>query len=189
MSRVITFSTKFPSYHPKAGQPTYFVEKMIQWYWDNISDVLQGYHNVPTMLYALNHSKFSKQFYEDFSNALDPEINEWKSHTIRGGQRFKAGDFFKPCIWTGVPYRSPQMQFLPALQIPNTWDFDAHGTDFFLSGKHEQTHPEGFDFSEVERNDGLGDGELFDWICDSPDFKKTSQFTGQIICWNDSIKY
>lgn len=27
MAKVITFSRTFPSYHPKAGQPTYFVEK------------------------------------------------------------------------------------------------------------------------------------------------------------------
>lgn len=26
MAKVITFSRVFPSYHPKAGQPTYFVE-------------------------------------------------------------------------------------------------------------------------------------------------------------------
>jgi hypothetical protein len=26
--KVITFSRTYPSYHPKAGQPTYFVEKV-----------------------------------------------------------------------------------------------------------------------------------------------------------------
>lgn len=29
MARVITFSRKFPSYHPKAGQPTHFVEQIL----------------------------------------------------------------------------------------------------------------------------------------------------------------
>jgi len=29
MSKVITFSRVFPKYHPKAGQPTYFVEKIL----------------------------------------------------------------------------------------------------------------------------------------------------------------
>lgn len=27
MSKIITFSTSFPSYHQKAGKPTYFVEE------------------------------------------------------------------------------------------------------------------------------------------------------------------
>lgn len=30
MAKVITFSRQFPSYHPKAGQPTYFVEKVLR---------------------------------------------------------------------------------------------------------------------------------------------------------------
>jgi hypothetical protein len=43
MSKVLTFSRVFPSYHPKAGHPTYFVEKMLQWYWSEVSDVYKGF--------------------------------------------------------------------------------------------------------------------------------------------------
>ena len=112
-----------------------------------------------------------------------------KHHTIRAGHRFKAGDWFSPRVWSGKPYNSKQIQFAPDIQVKNVWDFDAHGTDFFLSGKHEFTHPEGFDFSEVEKNDGLSACELMDWICMSPEFKKTNTFAGQIICWDESIEY
>ena len=30
MAKVITFSTKFPDYHQKAGKPTFFVEKFVK---------------------------------------------------------------------------------------------------------------------------------------------------------------
>jgi hypothetical protein len=33
MSRVLTFSRVFPAYHPKAGQPTGFVEKIWKGYY------------------------------------------------------------------------------------------------------------------------------------------------------------
>jgi hypothetical protein len=190
MSRVMTFSRTYPAYHPKRGQQTFFVEKMIQWYWDNVSNVMQGYHNVPEMLYALNHSKFPKDFYQQFSDTLNPEINEWKSHTIRGGHWYKPGDFFRPCIWTGAPYNSPQMQFLPALSIPKTWDFDINGTDFYLDGRHQfALTGDGFDFDKVASNDGLNHIDLNDWFTKSPDFKKKREFNGQIICWNEKIEY
>ena len=29
MARIITFSRTFPAYHPKAGEPTYFVEMIL----------------------------------------------------------------------------------------------------------------------------------------------------------------
>lgn len=33
MSKVITFSRTFPAYHPRKGEPTYFVEK----FWTSIN--------------------------------------------------------------------------------------------------------------------------------------------------------
>lgn len=187
MARV-TFSRYFPAYHPRAGEPTYFVEKMIQWYWDNISDVLQGYHNVPTMLHALNLSKFPEAFYQEFSDNLNPEINEWKSHTIRAGHRLKAGDFIQPCVWTGKPYRSLQMQFLPALLIPKVWDLCSTDGSFWFGRFKEPleivSDREELDFVEritVASNDGLSEEDFKAWF--------PNDFDGQIICWNENIEY
>ena len=172
MSKVITFSRVFPSYHPRKGDPTYFVEKI----WNSIAfdpDVYVEQFPIPYRELGI-----------DFRNT-----NDKKHHTIRAGHRFKVGDWFSPRVWSGKAYNSKQIVIAPDIQVKKIWDFDAHGTDFYLSGKHEYAHPEGFDFSEVEKNDGLSPCELFDWICLSPEFKKENRFTGQIICWNENIKY
>jgi hypothetical protein len=174
MSRVITFSRVFPSYHPRAGEPTYFVEKV----WNSIAYDLN--------IYAEQFPIPYKELGIDFSKIKD---TDQKHHTIRAGHQWKVGDKFSPRVWSDKPYRSKQITFAPDIEIKKVWDFDAHGTDFFLSGKHEMTHSEGFDFSEVEKNDGLEPGELFDWICLSPDYKKSNSFTGQILCWNENINY
>jgi hypothetical protein len=97
---------------------------MLQWYWHDVTDVYKGIDKWHDVLLTLNQNKFSKEFYREFCNQLNPSITEWKSQTIRGGQRFAAGEFFRPCVWTGKPYRSLQMQFLPALYIPKTWGID-----------------------------------------------------------------
>lgn len=38
MSKVITFSRVFPAYHPKKGQPTYFIEKIYAGIADSTTD-------------------------------------------------------------------------------------------------------------------------------------------------------
>jgi hypothetical protein len=176
MSRVITFSRTYPSYHKRAGQPTYFVEQIL--------NSLECVKSTNDLLPGV------KEIVNDFF-LLDGEHK--KHHTMRAGHRWKAGDWFKPVVWQLPGGRftkgNKQIQFAPEIQIKKVWDFDAEGTDFYLSGKHELVNPEGFDFSEVEKNDGLPPGDLFDWICGSTDFKKTNRFTGQIISWNENINY
>jgi hypothetical protein len=128
---------------------------------------------------TLNHNKFSPEFYRQFCEGLNPQISDWKSHTIRGGQRFQEGEFFKPCIWSGKPYRSLQMQFLPALYIPKTWDVehDDDGAFWIFSDKERGPGV----LNRLANNDGLTKGELMDWF--------NKPFTGQIICWNEKIEY
>lgn len=174
MSRIITFSRTFPSYHPKAGQPTYFVEKI----WKSLCGVSNEYTD-PFMT-----DEYKKSIVWGYQL-----VEGIKHHTIRAGHSFNVGDKLSPRVWSGKPYRSKMIQFAPDIEVKKVWDFDAEGTDFFLSGKHEFTHSEGFDFSQVENNDGLLSGELFDWICLSPEFNKSNKFTGQIICWNENINY
>lgn len=38
MAKVISFSTKFPPYHPNAGEPTFFVEKCMASFADHDSN-------------------------------------------------------------------------------------------------------------------------------------------------------
>lgn len=177
MSKVITFSRVFPSYHPKAGQPTYFVEKI----WDSL--------DFPLLT-------------ENLKSSLQPEIlnfirqSEWtvwpKHHTIRAGHRFKVGDKFSPRVWSGKPYNSKQIIIAPDIEVKKVWDFKITvDNDYVLITINDwplfeenmtfQTH---FDaIEECAKNDGLEVDDFKSW------FKYPSNFDGQIICWNDQIEY
>ena len=178
MSKVITFSRTYPSYHPKAGQPTYFVEKV------------QG---------SLYHQRVDLSAY-----LKDPDMfmrNNWfdktpKHHTVRAGHRWKAGDWFSPRVWSGKPYRSKMIQFAPDIQVKKTWDFemkmvrvngqlDLHGfvNRNLIDGPKRP--------ALIAANDGLELQDFTDWFC-----KKGQKFIvglpifdGQIIAWNESIEY
>lgn len=96
MSKVIIFSTKFPSYHPRKGEPTFFVEKIFK---------------------SLGISK--DKISEEFGHEFNP-----KHHTIRAGNRWKVGDKFSPRIWSGKPYRSKTITIAPDIEVKKVWDFE-----------------------------------------------------------------
>lgn len=173
MSRVMTFSRVYPSYHPKAGQPTYFVEKILR---SQITDEYMStyYHNMEVLR--------SFGGYDIIGLNLKPlETFTPKHHTIRAGHRWKAGDWFSPRVWSGQPYRSKQIQFAPDIQVKKVWNIEM---------RFEQTSPVAiienrvimFDqFKALATNDGLLPSDMMAW------FNKTMH--GQIICWNESIEY
>lgn len=182
MSRIITFSRTYPSYHPKAGQPTHFVEKVLRSVHDD-EHIQQFYQNMNTLK--------SIGGYDVTKLDLAPiDIMDPKHHTIRAGHRWKAGDWFKPCVWSGKPYRSKMIQFAPEIQVVKTWDFvirefiDGFWMDF---GSHSL--PVVDIDSPVAGNDGLTTDDFTAWFMDSPDFKKSQMFSGQIICWSDKVNY
>lgn len=76
MSRVLTFSTEYPSYHPRRGQPTNFIRSIwegldkLNWMFDEWDERLE---------------EEVKAFYE--KRTYTP-----KWHTIRAGNRWKEGD-------------------------------------------------------------------------------------------------
>lgn len=168
MSKVITFSRKFPSYHPKTGEPTYFVE-------------------------SFYNSIFSRNNLIDYPNGI--EINDCilsiKNHTIRNGNRFKKGDFFSPRVWgTDVnpksgksgPYHSKQIILCNDVEIKNVWDIEIYNSHevyidgvFYCSFGSEN-------WEELCKNDGLSTRDMKAWFVKLP-------FKGQIICWNENVKY
>jgi len=162
MSRVITFSRCFPAYHPKAGQPTYFVEKI----WDATSlpfvDNLRGLTDEMV------------NFMRRGSNLIWP-----KYHTIRQGNRFKPGDKFSPRVWSGKPYRSKQIIIAPDIEIVKTWNFEIHSNLIFLNGQKQNTVAAEL----IAKNDGLEFDDFLKW------FKYPKLFGGQVICWNPDITY
>jgi hypothetical protein len=170
MSKVITFSRTFPGYHPRKGEPTYFVEKVCK----------------SLSLSTLPCSQLLKNGLPLFIG----DLIEPKHHTIRTGHRWKVGDWFSPRVWSGKPYNSKQIQFAPDIQIKKIWDFDIHGTDRYLNGRMEYALVgDGFDCEVIAKNNGLTLADFDDWFTLSPTFKRELAFSGQIICWNESIEY
>ena len=181
MSRVLTFSRYYPSYHPRVGEPTYFVEK----FWKAI--VMQGISIDP---------KITNQFV--WPDGWLDQAFESKHHTIRAGHRWKAGDWFSPRVWSGTPYRSKQIVIGPDIQVKKTWDFkvtqiknpfylnvelngsmicDIQSNQAFLGGLNK--------LQTIATNDGLGWEDFQYWFR----FGDGKDFDGQIICWNDQIEY
>jgi len=135
MSKVITFSKVFPSYHPRRGEPTFFVEKVIK-------SIGVGNYNVNMEAY----------------NDVSP-----KHHTIRAGHRWKVGDKFSPRVWSGQPYASKQITFAPDIKIKKIWDFAMVGDTFFINRK--ELHNNEWEYIEaLVRNDGLTLNDFCKWF-------------------------
>lgn len=171
MSRVITFSRFFQKTHPKAGQPTWFVE-----------GILNSLH--PHWLQSDLPTEQTKAIVNDFFLLAG---DHQKHHTIRAGSRWKPGDKFSPRVWgTDVnpksgrsgPYQSKQITIAPDITIIKTWDFkyDKNGL-YLINGSNE-----GFNMADVARNDGLSKEDFDAWFWFGGGNKKKA-FTGQIICW------
>lgn len=167
MSRVITFSRVFPSYHPRAGERTLFVEKIVAGF---------VHINLPGCGTELIKSLRD----EGVLKIMDLPYQNYKYHTIRSGHRWKVGDKFSPRVWSGKPYRSKQITIAPDIEVKKVWDFGMRIRGFkeFYSNDVDLT------FSSIEavaKNDGLYKVDFLNWF--------NKPFVGQIICWNDSITY
>jgi len=167
MAKVITFSQKFPSYHPKAGQPTYFVEAFYK------------------SLFVMKC--LPKELEESFNHEVFLD-GMTKHHTVRKGNRFKKGDFFSPRVWgTDInpksgksgAYHSKQIILSHDTEIKNVWDIEINeAKEISINGKFISYGWE----VELANNDGLSWQEFNDWFIKLP-------FKGQIICWNDTVSY
>jgi len=178
MSKVITFSRTFPSYHPKAGQPTHFVEAMMNSLYPLNLPIYGGKENCPPK----------------FLESLTKGNVGYKHHTIRAGHRWKAGDYFSPRVWSGKPYQSKQIQFAPDIQIKKTWDFEMDSAGVCVIAKPGEQLIYTFEYGKntddiIAQNDGLLPEDFYFWFSRSPEFKKKKGFDGQIICWNERIEY
>lgn len=173
MSRVITFSRVFPSYHPKAGQSTFFEYKIARSLYDQrlITDEIGMRFPDLVAMVAYGH--------------------EPKHHTIRAGNRWKAGDWFSPAVWgndinpksgRSGPYQSKQIKFAPDIQIKKVWDFmvDVEGC-FFINQKLYAYPNSEHTLQPLAKNDGLEWMDLLNWF--------QEPMIGQIICWNENIEY
>jgi hypothetical protein len=172
MSKVITFSRQFPSYHPRAGEPTYFVEQL--------------QNSLCSMNLPIYGGKCDPPL--KFLESLTKLNVGLKHHTIRAGHRFKAGDWFSTRVWSGKPYNSKQIIIAPDIQVKKVWDFTIkkYINDWYMDfGRHYVCF--GYeDYSTIDtlaKNDGLARQDFLDW------FQYPKPFEGQIICWNENIHY
>lgn len=179
MSNPITFSRKFPAYHPKAGKATYFVEKIL-----NQQGIKYHCDEYLQMLLRLNTKnlfckKLTFEDIESFHVSLQlTDSKAQKSHTIRGGSRFYPASIISPRVWFGKPYRSPQIIFAPDMVVVKTWQFKEKQKAIFINDKSAL-----FKCSELCENDGFTHlKDFLDWFGNMP-------FYGQIICWNNKIEY
>lgn len=174
MSRVITFSTTFPVKHPKAGKPTFFVEK-----------IMAGLADMPGDWKMIDD--FVQYDWKEYYGCVEP-----KFHTIRASKRWKVGDKFSPRIWSGKPYASKQLSFSCDLEIKKVWAFEMQPSNFvdeckfFINGRSIEKES----FIQVAKRDGLAPIDFATWFAGSEMMSsKRKPFEGQIICWNDRITY
>lgn len=193
--KVIRFARTFPTKHRRKGEPTFFVEQIINWYWETQEPPFNG---VEDMIFLLNPDKPADML-RKFVSELNMDIKDWKSHTIRAGSRFKAGDIASMRVWSGRPYHTTDITILPPIKIPKVWQFNKHdynhtipfGVNFSL---HDGMKPFTIELPEIKKdtldiarliihNDGLTETDFISW------FKPYPPFEGQIICWNKDIEY
>lgn len=156
------FAKEFPKTHPRAGQPTHFVEKI--WSALAANELDMGHINI--------------QSYEPSIRAF--RAGPAKYHTIRGGNRWKVGDVFIPKIWFGAPYRSKTITFAPPITILMTWDIIQYPLHWTIGGKEVMAGL----MIRLAMNDGLSSVDFMDWFPPS-----AKAWEGQIICWNSNVNY
>lgn len=178
MSRVITFSRSFPAYHPKKGTPTFFPEKLF-------NSLHRSSGIIFTNLYSISNLNPGKEketagFWETVQ--MNYDSLGFKGHTIRAGNTWKVGEKFSPRVWSGIPYKSKQITIAPDIEIKKIWRFKMNNGMCMieLEGKWSILLSE--DIKAVAMQDGLSFIDFYEWF-------RNPDFTGQIICWDDSINY
>lgn len=170
MSKVITFSRSFQKKHPRAGEPTNFVEKIVK-----------GFEILGIPIEDIDELAIDSLFPldEDVYNQCAP-----KWHTIRSGNRFKVGDKFSPRVWGGRPYCSKQVILSEDVEVKKVWNFEMNADgEFFINGKPIDVTSSIWDGRTLSDIDGLDCDDFLNW------FPVGKTFKGQIICWNENVKY
>lgn len=185
MSKVRTFSQTFPSYHPRAGEPTFFVEKFHWGFWQNN---LHPFASASEMLFLLN-KHLPEEIIQTFVDSLDDDTNFEgieKHHTIREGHHFKIGDWFSPRVWSGKPYNSKQIIIAPDIQVKKIWDVEIDEADIWAIGLPDTQIKYTDNATElaIAKNDGLSEYDFYHWF-----YPTKKPWIGQIICWNENIEY
>lgn len=162
--KALSFSRRFPVYHPRAGSKTYFVEKLLN-HWGIDWTSVEYKH----LLFDLNKRlPVTEDQLLQFYYALEPHEPRLKTTTIRSHKRpLKPGEVVSPYIWSGVPYNSKKIIFAPpvAVQRNDTIIIDCKSTpaEFFRAC----IDVEKFSWERVNEmaiNDGLQIEDFLAWF-------------------------
>lgn len=169
MSRVITLARQFLQGHPKAGQSTYFVEKAFASL--GITDTNYGGTLVNDSVWRVCNPKH---------------------HTIRFGRRWKTGDKASLRVWSGKPYRSPQIPIAPdvTLRVVDIW-VDYHPVTRCIQRASDgkvicQLIEIDDRLQTLAANDGLSPQDFLDWFQVG---KKKGVHEAQILIWGNVTEY
>jgi hypothetical protein len=136
-----------------------------------------------------NNPKISNGFLVDFWHSLKKDIGP-KSHTIRAHKKpLKVGEFINPVCWAGKPYNKTkegfwQIKFAPDIEIKKVWDFEVTTDGSWWLMKIDGVSITHDLEVELAANDGLSFTDLIEWFQ-----LPKKEFSGQIICWNENVKY
>lgn len=189
MARVITFSRK----HPYSKEDTFFVEKLL-----NTIGIDYGSDEYKRLVLSLNPDIPLSQLDQFWRYLMSLRGIKDKAHTVRKGNRFKAGDWFSPRVWgndvnprsgRSGPYHSKQIIIAPDIQIKKTWDFHVATNGIMSIADPGEQLKEVSDDSVVAKNDGLEYNDFFNWIAMPYYHKKKDSGPMQIICWSDTVNY
>lgn len=170
MDKVITFTRIFSDYHIRSGEPTYFVEQML----NNLSD-----QNIDC-----NPTRVEKQLGHKLLSEFKTKCGS-KGHTIRSGYNWSIGDKFSIGIWLDKPYVSEIILIEPMIEVKKIWTFDCdENGGIKVEGIYIDTKLK----EEIAKNDGLSLIDFEEWLI-VPCRKAHKPFKGQIICWDAAIKY
>ena len=176
MARVITLARQYLQGHPKAGKPTFFVSSV----WNSMY-----YDDAP------HEVRCNPAFAEDWIKWLDDDCEYKKHHTIRFGRRWKTGDKASLRVWSGIPYRSPQIAITPdvILKVSNIevdydkgsiYSLDWLGIEICTLDINDP------DLQFLSANDGLSPQDFLDWFQVG---KKKGVHEAQILIWGDVKEY
>lgn len=177
MAKIITFSRKYQKKHPKSGQATFFVEKILnalgEMYY--MSEYLEKLIDLNKE--SLDNGKLTHKNIVDFYLSLDIPTHEIKIHTIRGNTRFKVNEEFQPAVWSGKPYCSPIIRFWDIVPIKHITEIEYYDCNLWFGNQVLDDDT----IKLLAANDGLTRDDFIDWICEK-------EFHGQVLHFTD-FKY
>lgn len=173
MPKVRTLSLTFMKGHPRAGEPTHFIEMF---------SISMG---IEKKLFGLNPIvDFS--IMDDDSAILGLESFHHikpKHHTIRMGRHFKANDELTLAVWSGKPYHSKQVKlWTGSIRAVNIVILNSPDWIAFYKDTAKKLTP--LKIEKLAKNDGLEIDDFLAWF-NLPEGKHEAQ----ILIWNPEIQY